>query len=79
MLSNRRLGRMQESCIASITLRSAAIPAVPSVWPRTVLIEPTNKGRSPASGFVRFSSPKNALLIASASMGSAKAKPMISV
>ena len=55
------------------------MPAVPSVWPRTVLIEPTNKGWSPASGFMPCCSPKNALLIASASMGSIKAKRMINV
>lgn len=53
--------------MASDPLIKAAMPAVPSVCPTTVLIEPTYNGGSAGPLLNRVASPKNALLIASAS------------
>jgi hypothetical protein len=51
-------------------LRRPAIPAAPSRWPMTVLIPPTERTSELEISTGVVSSPKKALLIASASRGS---------
>jgi hypothetical protein len=59
------LGGIVEFCMACVTFNSAAIPAEPSVWPSTVFIDPVLIGLLDFSVLL-----KNAVLRASASMGS---------